>query len=424
MNVLVVGNGAREHAICWKLCQSKKLKELFCTPGNGGIGQIATIGNVQSDDIAGLVEYSKVHQIDFVVVGPEVPLAMGLVDHLEKAGIPAFGPNKECAQLEASKIFTKRFLQRHQIPTAEFVECYSKEECLGHLGLFSYPMVLKADGLAGGKGVLIVENEKAARSGIDSLMDEKIFGAAGDRVIIEEYLSGTEASILCFVDETRILPMDSCQDYKRIGDQDRGPNTGGMGSYSPSALFCPTHWERLSREILEPTLQGFQEEGLGFKGLLFIGLMWTNQGWKVIEFNNRFGDPETQSLLPRLKNDLLEILLATRENRLSQIELEWDPRVAVTVNVVSKGYPGKYETGKEIRGLDQVDPEILIFHGGTVWTDPAKGETGFRTGGGRVVSVTSLGETMEKVRQKVYDNVGRIQFDGAFYRKDIGVFPL
>ncbi len=424
MNVLVVGGGAREHAICWKLRQSSKLTNLFCTPGNGGIGELAELGNVAVDDIPGLVKFSLEHNIDFVVVGPEVPLSMGIVDELGKAGISAFGPNKQCAQLESSKIFTKRFLKRHRIPTAQYVECYSQEECLGNLGIFSYPMVLKADGLAGGKGVIIAENREEAIVGMETLMEQKAFGTAGDRVVIEEFLSGVEASALCFVDENRILPMDSCQDYKRIRDNDQGPNTGGMGSYSPSLLFNKERWELLRKEVLEPTLVGFQREGLSFKGVLFIGLMWSDQGWKVIEFNTRFGDPETQSLLPRLKNDLLEIMVATAENRLDEVRLEWDDRKTITVNLVSEGYPGKYKTGEEIFGMEKVAHDILLFHGGTRSEKISKDILSFRTDGGRVISVTGLGETLEAAREKVYQNISKIHFEGAFYRKDIGGKPL
>ncbi|MBR1993555.1 MAG: phosphoribosylamine--glycine ligase, partial [Firmicutes bacterium] len=296
MKVLVVGSGGREHAICWKLKQSPKLDELYCAPGNAGIAKDAVCVDIKAEDIEGICAWAKENDIDLAVIGPEVPLAMGIVDALEEAGIKTFGPNKKCAQLEASKSFTKSFLARHNIPTAGYKEYTDKESLLADVGIYGYPMVLKADGLAAGKGVVIPENEADAIAAIEEMMGDKVFGSAADKIVVEEFLTGVEASMLCFVDENTIVPMESAQDYKRIFDGDKGPNTGGMGTYSPSLLFNEEVEQQIREQILEPTLAGFQKDGLDFKGVLFIGLMLSEAGPKVIEFNNRFGDPETQSV--------------------------------------------------------------------------------------------------------------------------------
>ncbi len=422
MRVLVIGSGGREHALCWKLEQSDKVDSLFCLPGNAGIKQIATCIDIKAEDIDGICIFAEREKIDYVVIGPEVPLALGLVDRLDAYGIKSFGPNRKCSQLEASKSFTKAFLDRHKIPTALYKEFTNKEDCLDNIGIFGYPMVIKADGLASGKGVIIAENEEQAKDAIESLMGQRIFGSAGDKIVVEEYLEGIETSALCFVDEHTILPMDSCQDYKRIMDGDKGENTGGMGSYSPNSLFNKELWQQLEIEIFQPTLKGLQEEGLDFKGMLFIGLMITKDGPRVIEFNNRFGDPETQSLLPRLKNDLIEVLLATTENRLDEIDLEWYNKFCVTVNLVSEGYPKKPIIEREIQGLGDVDSEILIFHGATKLNTQSCVENEIlvlKTSGGRVLSITGFGENPEEARKNVYENIDKISFKGMFYRKDI-----
>lgn len=422
MRVLVVGSGGREHALCWKLKQSQGLSSLFCAPGNAGIAKVATCIEIESDDIEGLCLFAREEKIDLVVIGPEVPLSLGLVDSLEELGIKSFGPNKKCSQLEASKSFTKAFLARHTIPTAMYREYNNKEDCLANIGVFGYPMVIKADGLAAGKGVIIAQDEMTAQAAIEALMGQRIFGSAGDKIVVEEYLEGVETSALCFVDKDTILPMDSCQDYKRINDHDKGENTGGMGSYSPNNLFDRNLWQRINTDIFLPTLKGLQEDGLDFKGLLFIGLMITKDGPKVIEFNNRFGDPETQSLLPRMKNDLLEVLLATVENRLGEIKLEWDDRFCVTVNLVSQGYPSKPIIGREIKGLGDLDAEILVFHGATklgLNKDSGSGIPLLLTTGGRVLSISGLGGNIEEARRNVYHNIDRISFQGIYFRKDI-----
>lgn len=416
MNVMIVGGGGREHAIAWKLSQSPRLGRLYCAPGNAGIAAVAECLPVGAEDIEGLCAAAKEKEIDLVVVGPEVPLSMGLVDALNQRGIRAFGPNSKCAQLEGSKAFTKAFLARHQIPTAGYREFTDQKELLEATGLYGYPMVLKADGLAAGKGVVIAETEEEAKRAIGEMMGDRVFGSAGDKIVVEEYLRGVEASMLCFVDHNAIVPMESAQDYKRIFDGDKGPNTGGMGTYSPSLLFDDGLMERIRGEILEPTLRGFQQDGLDFQGVLFIGLMLTEEGPKVIEFNNRFGDPETQSVLARLESDLLDIFEAVTENRLAQQEIRWSAQRAVTVVLASEGYPGSYPKGREITGLSDVDSDVLIFHAGT------KAEGGrVLTSGGRVLCVTALGATHEEAREKAFANVERIHFEGMQYRRDIGL---
>ncbi|GHU49554.1 phosphoribosylamine--glycine ligase [Clostridia bacterium] len=424
MKVLIVGGGGREHAIAWKLRQSPKLTELFCAPGNAGIAGIAECVDIDAEDIDGITDFAVTQGIDLVVVGPEVPLAMGLVDRLNERGVKAFGPNKKCAQLEASKAFTKDFLERHNIPTAKYMEFYHKDELLDHVGLFGFPMVLKADGLAAGKGVIIAENAKEAREAIEDMMGRRIFGAAADTVVVEEYLTGIEASMLCFVDGSTIVPMEPAQDYKRIFDGDRGPNTGGMGTYSPSLIYNQELEDQIRAQILAPVHEGFKRDGLDFRGVLFIGLMITDKGPKVIEFNNRFGDPETQSILPRMESDLLGILSAVASDRLAGVEIHWRKEKSVCVVASSGGYPGIYEKGDVITGLELMDDDVLVFHAGTklidIQGDDGSGESMVVTSGGRVLGVTALGSTHEEAREKAYRNIERIRFKGMHYRKDIG----
>ena len=417
MKVLVVGSGGREHAICWKLKQSPRVTELYCAPGNAGIGKDAECVPVSAEDIPGIVALAQEKAIDLAVIGPEVPLAMGIVDALEEVGVKTFGPNKKCSQLEASKAFTKSFLARHDIPTAKYKEYTDKQALIDDIGIFGWPMVIKADGLAAGKGVVLAENAVEAEAAIEDMMGSRVFGEAGDKIVVEECLRGVEASMLCFVDTNTIVPMEPAQDYKRILDGDRGPNTGGMGSYSPSLVFNDALMEQLRKEILEPTLAGFQADGLDFRGVLFIGLMIGKDGPKVIEFNNRFGDPETQSVLMRLDTDLLDVFEAVCDDRLAEIELKWKPQTACCVVAASGGYPGSYEKGKVITGLDDVDEDIVVFHAGTAFD----ADGNIVTSGGRVLGVTALGETHDEAREKAYDNIEKITFEGMQYRKEIGI---
>ena len=432
MKILIVGGGGREHAIAWKLAQSPKVDKLYCAPGNAGIAEVAECVAVKADDVAGICGFAEKNKIDITVIGPEVPLSMGIVDALAERGLKAFGPNGKCARLEGSKSFTKAFLARHGIPTAGYKEYTDIDELKKAVGIFGYPMVIKADGLAAGKGVIIAEDEAAAVKAIDEIMGDRIFGAAGDKIVVEEFLTGIEASVLCFVDGKTIVPMESAQDYKRIYDGDRGPNTGGMGTYSPSLIFNEELEAQIRERILEPTIKGFQEDGLDFKGVLFIGLMITREGPKVIEFNNRFGDPETQSVLPRMKTDLLDIITAVMDERLAEQTIEWSGRKAVCVVMASEGYPGDYEKGKKITGLESVDKDVIVFHSGTKLKvgliesslgDMAESAAGplIVTDGGRVLGVTALGDTHEEAREKAYRNAARIFFEGAQYRKDIGL---
>ena len=416
MKVLVVGNGGREHAICWKLKQSSRVTELYCAPGNAGIAEVAECVDIGAEDIKGICEWAENEKVDMAVIGPEVPLAMGITDELEKRGIKTFGPDKNCSQLEASKSFTKSFLSRHSIPTAGYKEFTDIDELKAAIGIYGYPMVLKADGLAAGKGVVLAENAEDAEKAIDEMMGDKVFGDAGSKVVVEECLFGVEASMLCFVDENTIVPMESAQDYKRVFDNDEGPNTGGMGSYSPSLLFDDEMKQRVMDDILAPTLKGFQEDGLRFKGVLFVGLMLTEEGPKVIEFNNRFGDPETQSVLMRLDSDLYDIFESVCENRLSEQEIKWSSDRAVCVVLASGGYPGSYEKGKVIEGLSDVDDDVVVFHAGTSFDEDGH----IVTSGGRVLGVTARGATNDEARKKAFENVGRITFEGRHYREDIG----
>ncbi len=417
MKVLIVGGGGREHAIAWKLSKSPKVRKLYCAPGNAGIAQVAKCVNIGAEDLDAVVKFAVDEKIDMAVIGPEVPLALGIVDRLEEAGVRTFGPNKSCARLEASKAFTKSFLARHGIPTAGYREFTQREELLDNLGIYGYPMVIKADGLAAGKGVIIAETPEEARKAVDEIMGDRVFGEAGDKVVVEEYLEGIEASMLCFVDEHTIVPMESAQDYKRVFDGDKGPNTGGMGTYSPSLVFDQDLQQEIMDKILQPTLAGFQQDGLDFKGVLFVGLMLTKEGPKVIEYNNRFGDPETQSVLMRLKTDLYDVFDAVIDNRLSQVKLSWDDRKAVCVILASGGYPGSYRKGLPISGLNRVDDDIVVFHSGTT-----RGENGeILTAGGRVLGVTALGKTHEEAREKAFKNAEKIGFEAMYFRRDIGL---
>lgn len=416
MKILVVGGGGREHTILWKLAQSPKKPELYCAPGNGGISQIATCVDIAATDIEAMVAFAKREKMDLVVVAPDDPLAMGMVDALEAEGIRAFGPRKNAAIIEASKAFSKELMKKYHIPTAEYETFSDAEKALEYVKTAKIPLVVKADGLALGKGVLICKTRQEAEQAVRQVMLEKAFGAAGNTVVIEEFLEGPEVSVLTFTDSHAILPMASAQDHKRARDNDEGLNTGGMGTFSPTPKYTPDIQQQVEREIILPTVDALNAEGRPFKGVIFFGLMLTKDGPKLLEYNARFGDPEAQSVLFRMKNDLLEIFEAVIEERLSEIALEFEPGAAVCVVMASGGYPEHYEKCKEISGLNEVSDGVVVFHAGT------KLENGkFYTSGGRVLGVVAKGADMQAARKIAYENVEKIHFEGAQYRKDIGI---
>ena len=422
MKILVIGSGGREHALVWKLARSPRVREIFCAPGNAGIGRIATNVAVPAADHGALLKFAREAGIDFVVVGPDDALAAGVVDRFAQAGIRVFGPTQAAARLESSKVFAKEFMQRHGIPTAASGHFSHSVEAHLFCQRMSYPVVIKADGLALGKGVVIAQTPWAAAGAIHSIMDKRQFGAAGSSVVIEEFLTGQECSIHALVDGSNYLLFPAAQDHKQVFDGDRGPNTGGMGTFSPPArLVTPEVEARIHREVMEPFMAGLMKDGLRFQGLLFPGLMVTPTGPKVLEFNCRFGDPETQVLVTRLKSDLLDLLEATVEGRLPEVKPEWDTRAAVCVVMASGGYPGAYETGKPITGIEQAEAleGVTVFHAGT-----KLGDGRFVTAGGRVLGVTALGADLASAQAKAYEAVSRIHFEGAMFRRDIAAKGL
>ena len=413
VTVLVVGGGGREHALVWKLAQSPRVSRLLCAPGNAGTAALAENFSVKATDLDGLVALAQREKADLVVVGPDDPLAAGLVDRLQAAGIRAFGPTASAARFEASKSFAKNFMERHGIPTAASETCTDFESARAYARGQNYPLVIKADGLALGKGVTIAEDFPAAERALREALVEKIFGEAGSTVVIEEFLTGRECSVHALVDGTSWLLFPDARDHKRAFDGDRGPNTGGMGTLSPSGRVDDALRARIEMEILAPFVRGLRADGLDFRGMLFPGLMLTTDGPKVLEFNARFGDPETQVLLPRLKSDLVELLEATIDGRLASVRAEWDPRAACCVVMASGGYPGDYRTGVPVEGLDHCGG--LVFHAGT------KREGGrVLTAGGRVLGVTAMGQSPQEAIDSAYAAVRRIRFDNAAWRTDIG----
>lgn len=414
MNVLVIGSGGREHALVWKIAQSPLVKKIYAAPGNAGIAKIAECVDIVADNIEGLAKFAKTGKIDLTVVGPEIPLCKGIVDHFANEKLRVFGPTKEAAEIEGSKVFCKNLLRRYGIPTPNFRVFQQSKAAVTFARSGKFPLVIKADGLAAGKGVVIAHNEDEAVVTIEGMMEKKVFGKAGEQVIIEEHLSGIEASMLALTDGRTVVTLDTAQDYKRVYDGDRGPNTGGMGAYSPAPIVGERDASRVIREILVPIVHAMNNERRRFRGLLYAGIMFTKSGPKVLEFNARFGDPETQPLLARLKSDLVPILQATIDEKLEDVEMEWDPRPSVCVVMTSGGYPGTYETGYEIEGLDAVGDEAAVFHAGTQVKDGK-----FVTSGGRVLSVTALGADHADAREKAYAAVKKITFRGAHYRTDI-----
>ncbi len=415
MKILVIGSGAREHTLVWKLLQSPKVKEVLVAPGNAGTARVARNLDTSPADIPKLAEVAKKEKIDLALVGPEAPLAQGIVDYFESVGIPIFGPRKEAAEIESSKVFSKELMKKYGIPCAQGRSFSDYDEAKEYIQKQKPPLVIKADGLAAGKGVTVARSIKEALAALDNIMLAKAFGSAGDRVIIEEYLEGKEMSSFAFSDGKTVVPMVAACDYKPVFDGDKGPNTGGMGSYSPPYFYSAELESRVVETILKPAVGAMAKEGRTYKGVLYGGLMITSEGPKVLEFNCRFGDPETQVVLPLLKSDLVEILLAVIGGNLDQIKVEWSDEACVGVVMASGGYPGSYKTGFPIKGLNSLDKDILVFHAGTKLDSEGK----VVTSGGRVLTVVALGKTIAEAREKVYNNLPRISFENCHYRKDI-----
>ena len=417
MKVLVIGSGGREHALAWKLRQSPRVGEIFIAPGNAGTAQIGRNVEVKLSELDQLLNFAQRESIDLTVVGPDDVLAAGIVDLFETAGLRIFGPGREAARLESSKSFAKRFMVRHGIPTARFGEFESSLDAKAALGTFGFPLAVKADGLALGKGVVIAQDRGEAETAIDDMIERRRFGDAGRKIVIEEFLSGVECSVHALVDGRSYLLFPTAQDHKQLYDGNRGPNTGGMGTFSPSQRLDAALLQQIREQILDPFLRGIQKDRLRFRGLLFPGLMLTKDGPRVLEFNCRFGDPETQVLLPRLKTDIVDLLEATISEQLDTVTAEWDSGSAVCVVMASGGYPGKYKTGKTIVGLADANQMagVIVFHAGT-----QTGENRILTAGGRVLGVTAVGDTLLAAKRRAYDAVDKIEFDGSYFRRDIG----
>ena len=421
MRILVIGSGGREHALAWKLRQSPQVDQIFCAPGNAGTGEIAENVAIPVNDLTALVRFAKENRVDLTVVGPDDPLAAGIVDLFTSEKLRAFGPNKSAARIESSKIFAKELMRTQKIPTAEARTFSKSNDAVHYCERLKFPIVIKADGLALGKGVVIAADAASARSTIDDMMNQARFGDAGRRIIIEEFLHGTECSLHALVDGPNYLLLESSRDHKRALDGDQGPNTGGMGAFSPANNWNTKLQLRFDTEIMKPLLRGLIDEGVMFRGLLYPGLIITNDGPRVLEFNCRFGDPETQVLLPRMKSDLLPLLEATIDGKIERCAIEWDTRAAVTVVLASGGYPGQYESGKSISGLDEAAKleDVLIFQAGT-----KRDGHEIKTAGGRVLAVTALGSTLEAARARAYKAVSRIHFEKCHYRRDIALNPV
>jgi phosphoribosylamine--glycine ligase len=417
MKVLVVGGGGREHSLVWKIAQSPKVTKIYCAPGNAGISEQATIVPIKANDLNGLLEFALRERIDLTVVGPEDPLTQGIADLFESKGLSIFGASRKAAEIEGSKAFAKEMMRKYHIPTAVYEIFDDRNEAVQYIRKQGAPIVVKADGLAAGKGVMICKTIEDAIQSVDKIMVEKIFGEAGKRVIVEEYLIGEEASYIAFTDGKAILPMASSQDHKPIFDGDQGPNTGGMGAYSPAPVVTDEVNEKIIQKVLRPIIYGMGEEGRAYKGVLYAGLMIHEGHPKVLEFNARFGDPETQPVLMRMKGDIVPILEACMKGTLSQYQIEWDYRASACVVMASKGYPGDYERGKPIKGLREVSRTegVFVFHAGTAFKDNQ-----IITNGGRVLGVTGLGEDISRAIERTYQAVKKISWDGVHYRTDIG----
>ena len=416
MKVLVIGSGGREHSLVWKIAQSPLVSKIFCAPGNPGISELAECVNITADQTEQLCKFAVKENIDLTVVGPEAPLVDGIVDIFSKYKLKVFGPDKKAAILEDSKVFSKRLLRKHGIPTADF-KCFDNyQHARQYVSSKGAPIVVKADGLSKGKGVFVCKTNDEALQAIDSIMKDKVFGNAGNQIVIEECLTGEEISLLAFTDGRNIVAMESSQDHKTVFDGDEGPNTGGMGAYSPVPIMTSELYLKVEKEILVPTVHAMNREGRPYKGVIYIGLMVTSSGPMVLEYNVRFGDPEAQVILSRMKSDIVPIMLATISGELDMVDLEWYPQASVCVVMASGGYPGSYDKGKEITGLDSLKNQdgISVFHAGTKLSNGK-----IVTNGGRVLGVVACGEDIEDAQKKVYEAVNKISFDGVHYRRDI-----
>ncbi|NLL89532.1 MAG: phosphoribosylamine--glycine ligase [Dehalococcoidales bacterium] len=418
MKILVVGNGGREHTLVWKLAQSPKVTKIYVARGNAGTAQLAQNLDINADDSAALLGFALDNKIGLTVVGPEVPLAAGIVDVFQAKGLRIFGPTKAAAQIESSKVFAKNLMHKYGIPCAKSVNFSSYEEAIKYLQAQDMPIVIKADGLAAGKGVTVAETRDKALQALSDIMEARLYGDAGSSVVIEEKMTGREMSIFFVADAATSMPMVSACDYKTVYDGNKGANTGGMGCYSPPFFLTPELDSEIAGKIMYPTIEALKKEGFPYQGVLYGGLMITDSGAKVMEFNARFGDPETQVILPRLKSDLLDIMLGVADNNLKNVKMEWTEEVCVGVVMASGGYPGSFRKGLPITGLNDVDKDVMVFHAGTKLDSSGN----VVTDGGRVLTVVALGKNYTQAREKVYNNISRIHFDGCHYRKDIALF--
>jgi phosphoribosylamine--glycine ligase len=418
MKILVIGSGGREHTLVWKISQSPKVSKIFCAPGNAGISHLAQCVDIGEDNIVELANFAQKMKIDLTIVGPELPLSRGMVDEFDKLGLKIFGPNQKATQIESSKVFSKYLMKKYNIPSANYAVFQDIKKAFDYVKQQAFPLVIKADGLAAGKGVFIVQGIKQAKEALDSLMKKKIFGDAGEYVVIEEFLEGEEISVLAFSDGKTVVPMVSSQDHKKIFNKDKGPNTGGMGAYSPVPFYNDLSRKIVLQKILKPTIEGLKTEGREYKGVLYAGLILTKEGPKVLEFNARFGDPETQVVLPRLETDLIEIFNAVIEGNLHKINLKWKDNAVVCVVIASGGYPDRYQKGKVIDGLKSLEEmkNIITFHAGTKFQDGK-----VVTSGGRVLGITAWADTIFKAKEKAYEGVEKIYFEEMYYRKDIAL---
>jgi len=417
MRVLVIGSGGREHALVWKINQSPKVEKIFCAPGNAGTSEFADNIPIAADDIEGLLQFAMKKEIGLTVVGPEQPLVMGIVDRFEVKGLRIFGPSASAAELEGSKSFSKDIMQKYGLPTAEYKIFTSAESATKYIQAKNCPLVVKADGLAAGKGVLLCRSSREALVAVDTIMRQRLFGEAGDQIVVEEFLEGQEISVLAFSDGQTVLLMDSAQDHKAVYDGDIGPNTGGMGAYSPAPVFTEIMRQKVRDKIMLPMVRAMQQEGRTYKGILYAGLMLTKTGPQILEFNARFGDPETQPLMVRMETDIIPLFEACIDGTLGQCQVNWKNKSSVCVVMTAEGYPGTYQKGEIISGLKNANstPEVVVFHAGTKEQDGK-----VLTNGGRVLGVTATGANTESAIQRAYDAVGKVNWRGVHYRKDIG----